>query len=95
MLLATGRYTLMTESEYVEDMIHSEKGENATTKAKFAPKNQENHKEHQPKMNCQGGVDITGECEPTSSKIRVEELVNDEEVELTNNEPLLELIDRR
>ena len=37
----------------------------------------------------------TGECEPTSSKTRVEELVNDEEVELTNNDPLLKLIDRR
>ena len=84
----------MTESEYVEDMIRSERGENATTKAKFASKNQENHKEHQPKTNCQGGVDITGECEPTSSKTRVEELVNNEKVELTNNDPLLESIDR-
>jgi len=93
-LLATGRYTLITKSEYVEDMIHSERGENATTKAKFAPKNQENHKEHQPKMNRQGGVNITGESEPTSLKTRVEELVNDEEVELTNNDPLLESINQ-
>ena len=35
-------------------------------------------------MNRRGGVDITGECEPTSLKVKVEELVNDEEVELTN-----------
>ena len=38
-------------------------------------------------------MDITGECEPTSLKVKVEELVNDEEVELANDGLLLESID--
>ena len=94
-LLANGRYTLMTESKYMEDMTCSEGGENATTKAKFAAKSRENHEKHQPKTNHREGVDITNECEPTSSKVKVEELVNDEEVELTNDDLFLESIDRR
>ena len=43
-LPASSWYTLMTESEYIEDMIRSEEGENATTKAKFATKTRENHR---------------------------------------------------
>ena len=39
-------------------------------------------------------MDITGECEPTSLKVKVEELINDEEVELTNDDLLLESINQ-
>ena len=38
-LPATGQYTLMTESEYMEDISRSEKGENTTVEAKVAPEN--------------------------------------------------------
>jgi len=39
-------------------------------------------------MNRRGGVDATGECEPTSSKVRVEELINDEEMESMGKDDL-------
>src|SRR6266704_1977896 len=56
-LLANGWYTLMTESEYREEMIHSEKGENDAMKI------EENYKKDQPQMKCQGGIDNTNKCE--------------------------------
>jgi len=55
-LPANGRYTLMTESEYMEDMNHSEKGENEATDAKLAPKAEEKRKKYQPKTNRRGGI---------------------------------------
>lgn len=72
-LPASGRYTLMTESEYREEMIRSEREENDITK---------NHKKDQPQAKRRGGIDNSSECEPTSSKVKLEQLVTDEDEEL-------------
>jgi len=42
----------MTESEYMEDMNRSEKGENEATDVKLAPKVEEKRKKYQPKTDC-------------------------------------------
>ena len=69
----------MTESEYMEDMNRSEKGENEATDAKLAPKAEEKQKKYQPKTDRRGGIDISNECEPTSSRTKVEHLITDED----------------
>ena len=78
-LPANGRYILMTKSEYMEDMNCSEKGENEATDAKLAPKAEEKRKKYQSKTDRRGGIDISNECEPTSSRTKVEHLVTDED----------------
>ena len=50
-LPANGRYTLMTESEYREDLTHSGKGENGTTKAETTPTFEEKPQKNKPKAN--------------------------------------------
>ena len=75
-LLANGQYTLMTESKYRKEMIRSEKGENDAMKI------EENYKKDQPQMKRRGGIDNTNECEPTSSNVKLEHLVTDEDKEL-------------
>ena len=92
-LPASGRYTLMTESEYREEMIRSEREENDITK---------NHKKDQPQVKHRGGIDNSSECEPTSSKVKLEQLVTDEDEELVTegddsprvNDQSQELFDR-
>src|SRR6266581_9184490 len=63
-LPANGRYTLMTESEYREEMICSEKGKNDAMKI------EENYKKDQLQTKHRGGIDNTNKCEPTSSKVK-------------------------
>jgi len=64
-------------------MNRSEKGENEATDAKFTPKAEEKRKKYQPKTDRQGGIDISNECEPTSSRTKVEHLVTDEDERIT------------
>jgi len=80
-LPANGRYTLMTESEYREDLTYSGKGENGTAKAETTPTFEEKLQKSKPKMNRRGGYDNSNECEPTSSEMRIEHFVTNEDEE--------------
>jgi len=89
-LSANGRYTLMTESEYREDSTHSGKGENGTAKAETTPTFEEKLQKSKPKTNHQGGYDNSNECEPTSSKMRIEHFIineDEEQVALEDDPP--------
>jgi len=74
-LPANGRYTLMTESEYIEDILRSERGEKLPSKIPKTSKTRVTREEvekPQPKLKCGKGIDNSNECEPTSSKVKVE-----------------------
>ena len=68
---------LMTESEFLTLSREGEKGELKTQFTNKSTKQKEPQRvPNQPKRSR--GIDITGECEPTSSKVKVEDLVKDE-----------------
>ena len=90
---ANGRYTLMTESEYIEDILRSERGENLPSKSPKTSKTRvtrEEAEKPQPKSKHGKGIDNSNECEPTSSKVKVEDLVTDKEEQLLAEEYALE-----
>jgi len=92
-LPANGRYTLMTESEYIEDILCSERGENLPSKIPKTSKTRVTREEvekPQPKSKCGKGIDNSNECEPTSSKVKVEDLVTDKKEQLLAKEYALE-----
>src|SRR6266540_7055607 len=92
-LLANGQYTLMTESEYIEDILHSERGENLPSKSPKTSKigvTREEVEKPQPKSKHGKGINNSNECEPTSSKVKVEDLVTDKEEQLLAEEYALE-----
>jgi len=88
-LPANGQYTLMTESEYIEDILHSERGKNLPSKSLKTSKirvTREEVEKPQPKSKHGKGIDNSNECEPTSSKVKVEDLVTDKEEQLLAKE---------
>ena len=88
-LPANGWYTLMTESEYIEDILRSERGENLPSKIPKTSKTRVTREEvekPQPKSKHGKGIDNSNECEPTSSKVKVEDLVTDKEEQLLAKE---------
>jgi len=92
-LLANGWYTLMTESEYIEDILHSERGENLPSKIPKTSKTRVTREEvekPQPKLKRGKGIDNSNKCEPTSSKVKVEDLVTNKKEQLLAKEYALE-----
>ena len=80
----------MTESEYIEDMSRSERGENRPSKTPKARVTREEVEKPQLKSKRGKAIDDSNECEPTSSKVKVEDLVTDREEQLLAEESAFE-----